>query len=108
MQDSDLSQNNVKSRTAWDKIEARKFTIPARSPDLNRIKNIFHIVKRKLHHDVLQLAITWGDFESFSTDVKRTLEVVQVDVVNRTIRSVNNRIECIVTQKRAENQILKF
>ena len=67
LQNGDPSQNSVKSRTAWDKFAARKFTIPTRSPDLNSIGNIFHVIKRKLHHDALELAITQEDFVLFST-----------------------------------------
>ena len=71
LQDGDPSQNSVKSRIACDKIGARKLIIPAHSPDLNPIENIFHINKRKLHHDALELAIRREDFESFSARVKR-------------------------------------
>ena len=59
--------NNV-----WDKVGAGKLAIPARSLSLNPTENIFHIVKRKSLHDALELAITREDFESFSTQVKRT------------------------------------
>lgn len=49
LQNSGPSQNSAKSRTAWKKVGARKFTIPVRSPDLNPIENVFNIVKRKWH-----------------------------------------------------------
>ena len=49
LQDGDPSQNSCKARSAWDKIGAGKFSIPTRSPDLNPMKNIFQIVKKKLH-----------------------------------------------------------
>ena len=38
LQDGDPSQNGCKARSAWDKIRAQKFSIPARSPDLNPIE----------------------------------------------------------------------
>ena len=57
LQDGYPSQNSCKARSAWDKIGARKFSIPARSADLNPIENIFHIVKKKLHQDVLENSI---------------------------------------------------
>ena len=53
LQDGDPSQNSIKRRTAWDKVGAQKFTISARGPNLNPMENIFHIVKRKLHHNAL-------------------------------------------------------
>ena len=48
LEDGDPSQNIVKARSAWNEFGARKFTIPARSSDLNLIKNIFCIVKQRL------------------------------------------------------------
>ena len=42
------SKTGTKTRTAREKICARKCTILARSDDFNLIENIFHIVKRKL------------------------------------------------------------
>ena len=74
LQDGDPSQYSVKARSAWDEVGARKFTIPARSPDLNPIKNIFHIVKRRLCQDALDQQITREDFAAFSARVKTTLE----------------------------------
>ena len=53
LQDNDPSQNSVKARFDWDEVGPRKFTIPARSLDLNPIENIFHIVKRRLRQDAL-------------------------------------------------------
>ena len=78
LQDGDPSQNSIKSRTLWDKVGARKFTIPARSPGLNPIENMFHILMSKLHLDALELAIIRENFESFSTRMKRTLEALPI------------------------------
>ena len=66
LQDGDPSQNSVKARSAWDEVGARKFTIPARSPDLNPIENIFPIVKCRLRQDALDQHITQEDFAAFS------------------------------------------
>ena len=76
LQDGDPSQNSCKARSAWDKIRARKFSIPARSPDLNPIKNIFHILKKKLHKAALEMKVERKDFQEFSARVKTTLESV--------------------------------
>ena len=100
LQDGDPSQNSCKARSARDKIGARKFSIPARSPDLNPIENIFHIVKKKLHEDVLEMKIEREDFEEFSARVKTTLESVPVDVADKTIRSMDKRIDLIIKRKR--------
>ena len=80
-QDRDPSQNSFKAKSAWDKIGARRFPIPACSLDLNPIKNIFYIIKKKLHQDVEDMKIERKDFEEFSARVKATLESIPGDVV---------------------------
>ena len=67
--------------------------------NLNPIENIFHIVKRKFHQDVLEMKIEREDFEEFSARLKRILESVPVDVVDRTIRSMDKRRDLIVKRK---------
>ena len=89
----------MKARSAWDEVGARKFTIPARSPDLNPIENIFHIVKRRLRQDALDQQITREDFAAFSARVKTTLETIPIDVVDRTILSMGKRINEIIKRK---------
>ena len=94
--DGDPSQNSCKARSAWNKIGARKFSIPPRSPHFNPIENIFHIVKKKLHEDALEMIIEHEDFEEVSARVKTTLESVPVDVVDKTIRSMDKRMDLII------------
>ena len=86
LQDRDPSQNICKARSAWDKIGAQKFSILERSPDLNPMENIFHIVKKKLHQDDLEMKIERQDFEEFLARTKRTLKGVPIDVVDRAIQ----------------------
>jgi hypothetical protein len=42
--DNDPSQTSKVARKAMQKIEAEFHEIPARSPDLNLIENLFHLV----------------------------------------------------------------
>ena len=95
----DTSQNSRKARFVWEEVGARKLTIPARRPDLNPTKKIFHVVKRMLHEDALDRRITQEDFAAFYARVKTTLEFIPIDVVDRTILSMGKRINEIVTQK---------
>ena len=96
---SAMAWRKVKARSAWDEVGARKFTIPARSPDLNPMENIFHIVKRRLRQDALDQQITREDFPAFSARVKTILETIPIDVVDRTILSMGKRINKITKRK---------
>ena len=51
----------------------------SRSPDLNPIENIFHIVKQRLHQDALDRQITREDFAVFFARVKTTLGLIPAD-----------------------------
>ena len=93
MQDGDPSQNSSRARSAWDKTGAQKFSIPARSPDLNPIENVFHIAKKKFYQDPLEMKSERKNCEEFSARVKTTLESVPVDVVDKTIRSMNKWVD---------------
>ena len=83
------SQNSCKARSPWDKIRTQKISIPAHSPDLNPIENIFYIAKEKLNQDALEMKTERKDFDKFSARFKTTLESVPVDVVDKTIQSMH-------------------
>ena len=54
---------------ALQDVECEVHKIPARSPDLNPIENIFHIVKVKLEEEALRFKITKETFEAFTERV---------------------------------------
>ena len=82
-----------------DCVGAKKFLIPPKSPDLNPIENIFHQVKRKLSDDALERNIVKENFHHFSKRVKETIESLPKEVIDRTVASVDQRIEQIITSK---------
>ena len=55
---------------AMYKMGVKKFSIPARIPDLNPIENVFHYVRTKLHEESLDKNVTFENFEEYSTRVK--------------------------------------
>ena len=56
--DNDPSQTSKVARKAIEKIEAEFHKIPARSPDLNPIENLFHLVKKNLENEAIENNIT--------------------------------------------------
>ena len=65
--DNDPSQRSVAARKAIEKECCELFCIPARSPDLNPIENMFHIAKKGLERQVIDSQIvreTWQEFKS--------------------------------------------
>lgn len=51
--DNDPSQSSKATMKELKKIEAELLKIPAISPDLNPIENMFHIVKSKLRDEAI-------------------------------------------------------
>ena len=56
----------------------------------------------KLYQDALEMKTESDDIQEFSARVKATLESVPVDVVDRTIQSINKLIGLIVKRKGQE------
>ena len=56
--DNDPSQTSKVARKAMEKIEAEFHKIPARSPDLNPIENLFHLLKKRLENEAIENNIT--------------------------------------------------
>ena len=98
MQDGDPSQNSVKSRSAWDEVETQKFTIPARTPDLNPIENI-NFANQRRRQDTFDQQITREDFAVFPARVMTTLELIPTDVVDKTNHFMGKRTNEIVKVK---------
>ena len=52
---------------------AKKFCIPAQSPDLNTMEKVFNYTRTKLHETSLNINITFGNFKECSARVKKKL-----------------------------------
>ncbi|CAB4016771.1 Hypothetical predicted protein [Paramuricea clavata] len=59
--DNDQSQTSKAARKAIEKIEAEFRKIPARSPDLKPIENVFHLVKESPENEAIAGNITIVD-----------------------------------------------
>ena len=99
LQDGDPSQNSTKSQRELQDVGAFLFRIPTRSTDLNPIENIFSIVSAKLERDALRKQITHETFEQFSDRVEKTLCNIDPKLIDRTIESMNKRIELIIKRR---------
>ena len=74
LQDGDPSQNSKAAKQALQAVGAAKFSIPPRSPDMNPIENVFNRVKDTLlHHQAIELQITFKDAEKHTALVKSKL-----------------------------------
>ena len=105
LQDGDPRQNSVAARRALDAVNAKLFSIPPRSPDINPIENLFHLIQAKLDKDALDRNITKETFERFSERVRETMENYPVDTIDKIIDSMDGRMTEIIKRK---GQRLKY
>ena len=99
IQDGDPSQNSSIACAAWRKLGAKLFSIPARSPDINCIENIFNITKGILKNDALKHNITFESYPQFCQRVVRTITNFNRDIIDKTIESMNTRMKLIIEKK---------
>jgi hypothetical protein len=99
LQDGDPRQCSRVARKAMDQLGCRIFAIPPRSPDINPIENIFHLVRKQLQEDALRKKITKESFAAFSERIKRTMKSIPVETINKTILSMNKRMQLIIKGK---------
>lgn len=69
--------------------------IPARSPDLNPIENVFHTVRKQLDAEVKQKNINRETWDQFVDRVKRNICSVSKECIDKTIASMPHRIKSV-------------
>ncbi|CAB4019395.1 Hypothetical predicted protein [Paramuricea clavata] len=80
-------------------VEAEMLKIPARSPDINPIENIFHLVKSQLNKQAVTENITSESYEQFQTRVLQVLRTFPIDIIDKTIDSMSKRINKMISSK---------
>ena len=97
--DIDLSQTSRASKLALEDIEGNFHEIPPRSPDLNPIENIFHLVKRYLDREAISRNIVRESFDEFNVRVLEAFGNNPVETIDKTISIMNRRITAFLASK---------
>ena len=96
LQDGCPAQNSVATLRAYETMGATVFRILPRSPDLNPIENVFHLVNMEICRDTIENNITEESFADFSQRVKRIMLSIPVRRINNTIDSMDRRIPMVI------------
>ena len=67
-----------------------------RSPDLNPIENVFHLVKNRLAREALTMKIERETFQEFKQRVFRCCDDIDTSTIDRTIESLPRRIDAVI------------
>ena len=97
--DNDPSQTSGAAMRALANLDAELFRIPARSPDVNPIENIFQVAKKKLAQEAIDKHLKKESFQQFKDRVNRTLFDVDIKLIDGTINSMLRRIAKIIEAK---------
>ena len=73
--------------------------IPPRSPDINPIENLFHLVRRELDRQALSGNITHETYEQFSSRVSQTFKTFPCECIDNIIGSMDKRMNMIISRK---------
>ena len=101
LQDGDPSQNSALAKEVMKQVNSELLSIPARSPDINPIENLFAVAKAALRREAIERNITAETTNEFEARVKRTLREIPVSTTDRIIESMNHRMRIIIKQKGA-------
>ena len=104
LQDGDKCQNSVIAKEALKSSGYQVFSIPARSPDINPIENVFHNVRNKLKQGALDNEITKETFAQFSSRVSKTIKQFSRETIDDTIITMNKRLRLIIQGKGARTK----
>ena len=95
IQDGDPSQNSAVARKALNRIGAKLFSIPPRSPDLNPIENVFHLVKWSLAREPKEKKITYESVEQYSERIKNTFMTLDWAAIDKIISTMPKHTNAI-------------
>lgn len=99
LQDGDPRQVSNAAKMAWKNLGCEMFSIPPRSPDLNPIENIFHLVRQQLDKDALENEITHETYDVFAKRAAKTLQEFPVSIINKTIESMPKRLRMVIKSR---------
>ena len=99
VQGGDPSQNSVLAKSAMSQARANLLQIPARSPDLNPIENLFHIVSNKLKAQAKSQKITKESYEQFKQRVINTVYSIPTETIDNLLASMSKRINDVIKNK---------
>eukprot|EP00794_Sanderia_malayensis_P002081 gene2081-2359_t len=92
-------QNAALCRKTWESKNYRLVKIPVRSPDLNVIENLFHLIRKKLRDDAKDQNITKESYNEFISRVDKTITDFPVETINNLINSIPKRLRMVIQQK---------
>ena len=101
LQDNCSIMNSAQTKEHLFDNGVKLFKIPARSPDINCIENVFHKMRKEIQKDALTRNITKESFRQFQARCARIIRNFDVRYIDKVINSMPKRIE-LIKQRRGQ------
>ena len=75
------------------------FRISSRSPDLNCIENLIHLLNKKLQTDTIDNNIEKETFEEFSEKEENTMRNFNVETIDKIMGTMAKRVTEVIKNK---------
>ena len=99
IQDGCPCQNSKAAKLAMSESGASLLSIPPRSPDINPIENLFHLVRRELDRQAITENKVYETYNEFATRVINTFTSFPIQTIDNIIESMGKRMSSIITRK---------
>ena len=99
LQDGCPVQRSKQAHLGYDHVGCKIFNIPARSPDLNPIENVFHIARKMLALEAKENFIVKEKYAEFAHRVIKTIYSVSPHITDQTINSLPKRMAMVIKSK---------
>ena len=97
--DNDPCQTSKVALDAIEECGLKFLNSPPRSPDINPIENVFHIVKVALIKEAMEQKISKESFLQFKERVVKHLKNYNVFTIDRTIASLPKKLKILSQNK---------
>ena len=99
IQDGCPCQNSKPAKIAMSESGATLLSIPPRSPDINPIENLFHLVRRELDRQAISENKVYETYNEFATRVINTFTSFPTQTIDNIIDSTEKRMCSIISRK---------
>lgn len=96
LQDNCPVMNSKTVVEALSENDVMRFKIPARSPDINCIENVFHAMRKKIQQDAVSKNIENETFKQFQNRAMNVIKNFDKAYIDNVINSMWKRIELVI------------
>ena len=99
LQDNCSIMNSTLVRESLFDENIKLFKIPARSPDINCIENVFHKMRKAIQRDAINRNIQKESFRQFQARCARIIRNFSSSYIDKVIESMPKRIDLVIKRK---------